>query len=328
MRILVIGGTKFVGRHIVAALLAAGHDLTLVHRGQTGADLFPKARHAYADRNDAVALTAALAGEWDATVDMCGYFPGQVNALADALSGRGGRYVFVSSVSVYHPQGPGFSEDGPVHEFTGPVPTEMSGEAYGPLKVLCERAAREHFGPDTLIVRPTYVIGPHDHTGRFDYWVHRMARGGEVLCPGDPAAPMQVIDARDLADFVRAAIAERRAGVFHLVGASASYTFQDLLDDIRTGVHALRTTFTWADNTYLLEAGESADTLPLWSGGDRSEDLSCTADPAASLRAGLRPRPVADTARDALTNPVPKGMTAEREAELLTGWHAPGHVQM
>lgn len=324
MRLLVIGGTQFVGRHLVTAALAAGHDVTLVHRGRTGADLFPQAAHRLADRDDVEALSAAVAhGEWDATVDVCAYRPRQVTALADALDGRGGRYVLVSTASVYDPEATGFTEDGRVFAEIEPEPAEVTDAAYGPLKVGCERIARERFGA-TLVVRPTYVIGPWDSNRAFDYWVHRIARGGEVLAPGNADAPMQVIDARDIADFIVTALADDRVGTFHLVGASATYTFGDLLNDVTAGVGATDATLTWVDNSFLLAAGESARTLPLWSQGDPVEDLASTADPAASLEAGLVVRSVADSARDVLragTQPE-RFMSGDREAELLRQYRA------
>lgn len=319
MRILVIGGTRFVGRHVVAAATAAGHDVTLLHRGLHGADLFGDSAHRLADRNDADALAAALAeGEWDATIDVCGYRPSQVSLLADALAGRGGRYVFVSSASVYKPTGPGFTETGRVFKELQPEPTTVTAETYGPLKVACERVARERFGP-VLVVRPTYVIGPWDHNAGFDYWVHRIARGGEILAPGAPTDPMQVIDARDLAEFVLTSVDNRRDGTFHVVGASAAYTFGELLRDIATGVGAASPVVTWVNNDFLQSAGVTPQALPLWSGGDPVEDLASTADPAASLAAGLTVRPVGDSARDVLADGTAPTdfLTAERETELL-----------
>ncbi|MEV6521681.1 NAD-dependent epimerase/dehydratase family protein [Longispora sp. NPDC051575] len=320
MRILIMGGTKFVGRHLATTAIAAGHDVTLLNRGKSGGDLFgDSVRPLLADRDDPDALTAALAdGEWDVTIDVCAYVPGQVTALADALGGRGGQLAFVSTSSVYDPEGPGFTEDSRLLELDGPVPTESTPATYGGLKVLCERVALDRFGPATLIVRPTYVVGPWDHHGTLDYWAHRVARGGEVLAPGDPDAPMQIIDARDIADFTLAGVATGLAGTFHLVGDSGTATFRELLDAVRDAVGPPGTTFTWVDDAFLLAEG---DRLPLWSAGDPSEDLISTADPRASLAAGLTVRSVATSARDVLDSPA-TGMSADREAELLTRWHA------
>ncbi|MEV0643698.1 NAD-dependent epimerase/dehydratase family protein [Phytomonospora sp. NPDC050363] len=326
MRILLIGGTRFVGRHIAAAALAAGHEVTLLHRGRTGNDVFgDKARHLLADRDDPEALATALAGgEWDATVDVCAYFPRQVRGLADALGGRGGRHVLISSSSVYDPEGPGFTEDGRVHRLEGPEPAEVTEANYGGLKVLCERDAADRHGESTLILRPTYIVGPWDPYGRLDHWAHRIARGGEVLAPGAPGAPIQVVDPRDIAAFTLDCLDTGHAGTFHLVGGSAEYTFADLLEDVRRGVGEPEVEFTWVADEFLIDAGVTAESLPMWSRGDRAEDLCSTADPGASLRAGLNVRPVASIARDVLTvgTAPATALTAEREAELLARWHS------
>ncbi|GIG56020.1 isoflavone reductase [Longispora fulva] len=329
MRILIIGGTRFIGRHIAATALAAGHEVTLLHRGRTGGDLFDgAARHLLADRDDPDALAATLAdGEWDATIDICAYLPGQVTTLADALGARGGRYVLISTASVYDPEGPGFTEDSRLHELEGPTPTDVSEVTYanyGALKVLCERVASDRFGDAILVLRPSYVIGPWDHFGHVDYWAHRIARGGQILAPGAPGTPLQVIDARDIAEFTVTALAEGRSGTLHLVGASATSTYADFLDEVRAGIGVAESTVTWVDDAFLLAEGETVASLPMWAQGDRAEELTSAADPAASLRAGLRLRPVAESAREALATGAPskKALTAEREAELLARWHA------
>src|SRR4051812_29839426 len=172
MRILVIGGTRYVGRHLVEAALVAGHEVTLVHRSPT--TLFPSARHVLTDRNGD--LSALADGEWDATVDVCAYLPAQVRSLATALGDRGGHHLFVSSVSVYaDPPGPGGDEDSTLLPVAGDGVDEVTGTTYGPLKVACERAATAAYGDRLAIVRPTYVVGPNDPTGRYPWWVRRMA---------------------------------------------------------------------------------------------------------------------------------------------------------
>ncbi|MET7423830.1 NAD-dependent epimerase/dehydratase family protein [Dactylosporangium sp. NPDC005555] len=325
MRILIVGGTRFVGRHITEAALAAGHDVTLLHRGQTGADLFPAAKHLHADRN---ALPDGLfEGVWDATVDVSAYFPRQVHELADALDGSGGRYVYISSVSVYDvPAGPGFGEDSPLRELDDPAVEEITDDTYGPLKAACERVAEERFGTSTLIVRPTYVVGPHDHLSRFTFWVERIARGGEILAPGPRDAAIQVIDARDMADWT-IRLLTRPGGVFHAVSPAPPFSFGELLEAMAVEVGPPGTTLTWIDADFLGERGMDAESLPLWAAFD-PEAASNAADPAAAFAAGLTPRPLRQTIREtyesALLDPLPppaERLTPEKETQLLREWH-------
>ncbi len=272
-------------------------------------------------------LSVLSEGEWDATVDVCAYWPAQVRRLAAAIRGRGGRYALISSVSAYATlPGPGASEDAPLAELVGPDPAQMSDEAYGGLKARCERAAREAFGPDVLILRPTYVVGPHDHTGRFTYWVLRLSRGGEVLAPGPPDGPIQVIDARDLASFAVGLLERRSGGVFHAVSPAPPFGFADLLNAIATSVAPAGTHLTWLNESFLRSAGESSSSLPLWSGSD-DDRFALALDPSRALAAGLTPRSLRETITDTLRWAESAGATspklsAQREAELLARWHS------
>ena len=341
MRILIAGGTRFVGRHITQAALDAGHHVTLFHRGRSGADLFPQATHLTGDRNGDVSAPAGLgalaAGSWDATIDVCAYFPRQVRTLAEALGGRGGRYVNISSTSAYSTPvaSRNFSENASLAELADPLTEEITEETYGGLKVACERLAVELFGPERVtIVRPTYVVGPYDHSYRFTWWVERIARGGEVLAPGAPDGPIQVIDARDMGRWIvsmatRAADGRDGHGVYHAVSPAPPYGFGDMLEAIAAEVAPPGTTLTWVDPEFLLERGEDAESLPLWPGGDPESDIN-TADPAAAYAAGLTPRPIRQTiaevhaSEQASPTPVPAGtgISAGREAELLAAWAA------
>ncbi|MCU0282995.1 MAG: NAD-dependent epimerase/dehydratase family protein [Candidatus Nanopelagicales bacterium] len=328
MRILVVGGTRFVGRHLVAAAVARGHQVTVLHRG-VGCTAPPGTEHLHADRD---ADLAALAGRsWDATVDTCAYLPRQVSALADALEDRGGRYVLISTVSVYaDAHEPGLDEQAPVVP-----PLGLDGEApaiddhtYGRLKVGCEQVAAQRFAGALLVVRPTYIVGPHDHTARFPYWVARMARGGEVLCPGDPGAPMQVVDGRDLAVFTVGLLEAGSQGVYHALGPEPPWSFADLLAGIQRAVAPPGTTLTWVPSAWLAEQGVDPGALPLWTGSDEPE-FALAMDPAAALAAGLRLRPVGQTAQDTLAwLDSPDGarlarrawLPADREEALLNAW--------
>ncbi|HTZ91810.1 MAG TPA: NAD-dependent epimerase/dehydratase family protein [Streptosporangiaceae bacterium] len=328
MRILIIGGTAFVGRYIAAAATDRGHELTLFHRGKTGADLFPQATHLSGDRDDD--LSALAEGSWDATIDVCAYFPRQVHSLAAALNGRGGRYVFISSVSAYSPEvAPGFDESAPLAEIGDPDATEVTEENYGGLKVACEQAGAELFGSQTTIIRPTYVIGPHDRSYRFTWWVDRIARGGIVLAPGDPADPMQLIDARDQGSWIVSLLERSVTGTFHAVGSVPPFGFGDMLAAIAAEVAPAGTEFTWADSEFLVSQGADGAALPLWGEGDAAASNMMTANPAAAFAAGLTPRPLSQTVADIHAEPRAPGsgpsgvgISAEREAGLLDRWTA------
>lgn len=328
MRILIVGGTQFVGRHLVAAAVGAGHDVTVLHRG-SGCSAAPGAVHMHADRDGDLGVLAGQ--EWDATVDVCAYWPSQVSALADALGSRGGRHVLISTVSVYsEPRRPGSDEQATLLAplgLDGERPA-FTGETYGRLKVGCELVARQRYGRDLLVVRPTYVLGPHDPTARFPYWVHRLARGGRVLCPGSPDAPFQSVDARDLATFTLALLEERAAGTFHTVHPAAPYSFADMLDEVRAAVSPEGTQLEWVPSGWLVERGTTPAMLPMWTGADDPE-FALAMDPALAQGRGLRVRPLGETAVDTLAWIQQASsawdrrgglLPAQQEADLLSEW--------
>jgi 2'-hydroxyisoflavone reductase len=324
MRILLIGGTRFVGRHVVEAAIAAGHDVTIFHRGKTGTGLFPDVEHLIGDRDSD--LSALAEGSWDATVDTCAYFPRQVQELADVLGERGGHYQQVSSVSAYaSPASRGYGEDAPLAVLDDPTVEEVTDETYGGLKVLCERVAVERFGPRSLIVRPTYVVGPDDYTWRFPWWVARIARGGEVLAPGPTDAPSQVIDARDMGAWMIGLLERDESGAFHAVGPSSTFTWGEQLETIASSVAPEGTTLHWVEADFLHEAKIDDTALPLWPGAD-TDMLMMTADPAAALATGLNIRPLAETVLDTLAwtrtveQPEKSGLSAADETALLEKW--------
>lgn len=329
MRILVVGGTRFIGRHVVEYALQREHDVTIFHRGRTGADLFrddDRVEHRTGDRN--ADLSALAEGEWGATVDTCAYVPRQVHQLADALGERGGHHLLVSSVSAYQaPDGPGYTEDSPLLELDDPTVEEVTDSTYGGLKVLCERAATERHGPDTVIVRPTYVIGPDDYTWRFPWWVTRLARGGEVLAPGPADAPAQVIDVRDMAAWMVGLLEDDESGAYHAVSPAPPFTWGQQIEAIRDAVAPEGTTLTWVDRDWLLAQQVDGSALPLWSADD-PDVLVMAADPSKAMATGLQPRPLADTARDTLAwaravdQPAGTGLAADREERLLKDWPA------
>jgi 2'-hydroxyisoflavone reductase len=319
MRILIIGGTRFVGHAMAEAALAAGHDVTLLHRTVT--DELPAATHLLADRNGDLSVLAD--GHWDATIDVCAYQPGQVSSLHDALGDRGGHHVFVSTVSVYADQdSAGADEDAELLPEPPSGTDEVTNETYGPLKVACERVARERWGDDGLtIIRPTYVVGPRDLTGRYPWWVLRATRGGRMILPGPAEAPMQCIDARDMGAWTIRLVEDRTAGAF--TAARPATTFEEFVAHTVAGVGE-PAELTPVDGSFLVEQGVNGAQLPLWSEGLSEHVLAMST--ARAEAASLTHRPFEDVVRDTLAwaQAHPDlaardgvGLAPEREQELL-----------
>jgi 2'-hydroxyisoflavone reductase len=321
MRLLVIGGTRFVGRHLVEQAIERGHDVTVFHRGVTGGDLFPDVEHRNGDRD--VDLSALGSGEWDATIDTCAYVPRQVVELAAALDGRGGHHLLVSSVSVYAtPDGPGVAEGSPLIRLDDPSVEEVTSETYGGLKVVCEDAAVECHGDSTALVRPTYVIGPDDYTWRFPWWVTRIARGGTIAVPGPRDAPAQVIDARDLGAWMVRLVEDGGSGAFNACGPRIDFTWGEQIEAIASTVAPPDAEIVWLDPSVIQEHDLGPAAFPLWVGVDPDRWVM-TCDPTRAIEAGLTFRPlqrsVADTLEWAPTSTPPDGigLSPEQERALL-----------
>ncbi|HWL32403.1 MAG TPA: NAD-dependent epimerase/dehydratase family protein [Gaiellaceae bacterium] len=311
MRLLVIGGTKFLGRAVSEAALARGHELTLFNRGKTNAELFPEAEQLRGDRKRDLSLLAGRS--WDAVVDPSGYLPTDVRASAEQLRDAG-RYVFISSVSVYADFSTGPTESSPVTELGDMPADELAPDFsnYGPLKALAETEVREVFGERALIVRPGLIVGPHDPTGRFTYWARRLARGGEILAPGPPERLAQFVDVRDLAEWILNAVEQGLSGTFNATNEGVSW------GDLLAG-----TDVTWVSDEFLQEheVGPWME-LPLWLPDPEWSGMHATAVSRA-VTAGLRFRSLEETIRGAADAPAEEGvgLAPEREAELLAAWH-------
>jgi 2'-hydroxyisoflavone reductase len=326
MHLLLIGGTRFVGRAMAQAALDAGHEVTLLHRTPTPDGILTGAEHLLADRNGDLSVLDGRS--FDATIDVCAYFPRQVETLATALGSRGGHHVFVSTMSVYaDADARGITEDAPLVDPQGAEVREVTGETYGGLKVACEQAAARAHGAGLAIVRPTYVVGPHDHTLRFPRWVARIAAGGEVLAPGPENSPVQVVDARDQGEWTVALATSGTPGVFNSIGTPLPFGFGDLLSHTMSAVAPAGTSLTWVDGGWLTEQRVDAGDLPLWSEGQ--DEWTLAASNQRALDAGLRPRPLTETARDTLAwlqvsgaAGGSVGLDGRRERELLAAWHA------
>jgi len=319
MRILVLGGTQFLGRHVVDAALGRGHDVTLFNRGQTRPELFPEVDRLRGDRDGD--LSALDGHAFDAVVDTSGYVPRIVSETIDALDDVG-HYTFVSSVSVYADLTVPPTEASPVRELE--QPTEEWREAYGELKADCEDVVRQRF-PGAFIPRPGLIVGPWDPTGRFTYWPERIAAGGPVLAPAPPDASAQVIDARDLAAWIVRAAERNLSGTYNAVdhATTRAAMFATCVDV--TGSDA---EFVWIDGDFLA-ANEVTEwmELPLWLHDAEHRGMLSIA-PAAAFANGLETRPLAETVRDTLawvdagdapTDP-PAGLGREKEQQVLDAW--------
>ena len=294
MRILLIGGTRFLGRHVVAQALERGHQVTLFHRGQTQPGLFPECERLLGDREQD--LAALYGRSWDAVVDTCGFFPRHVGETSRRLAGRAGHYTFVSSISVYADPVPvGADESAPLAVLDDPGIETMSGAAYGGLKVLCEQAAEAAMPGRVLHLRAGLLVGPWDYTDRFPHWVRRFAEGGDVLVPDSPDQPVQWIDARDAAAWIVARAEARTAGVFNVTGPREPATLGGFLDEVRTALGGRATPIPVSPEFLSAEGVQPWMELPMWA-PDAAGFLTMSIQRA--LDHGLVLRPLAETVRD------------------------------
>jgi nucleoside-diphosphate-sugar epimerase len=320
MKLLVLGGTKFLGRATVEAALARGHEVTLFNRGQTNPELFPGAEKLRGDRTQDL---SALSGRaWDAVVDTSGYVPDVVRASAEQLSESADFYLFVSSLSVYADRSRTMVEGNSL-ETLGDLPADRLLEDYsnyGALKALTEEAVAQTFPESHANVRPGLIVGPHDPTGRFTYWPHRVARGGDVVAPAPPDERVQFIDVRDLAEWLVGVCERREGGAFNAVNEGVAWA--DLLETCRQ-VSDSDARFVWMDGEFLLEQGvEQWMGLPMWIHDEEDKGLH-RADVSRATGAGLTFRPLAETVRATLELAEPTeeaGLSPEREAKILAAW--------
>ena len=324
MNILIIGGTRFLGRHLVETALARGDTVTLFNRGQSNPGLFPQVETILGDREKDL---EKLSGQrWEAVIDTCGYFPRLVKLSAQALKDTVERYVFISSISVYSDLSKiGIDEKDPVGTIEDENLEEITGESYGPLKVLCEKAAQAAFPKRALIIRPGLIVGPHDPTDRFTYWPVRVARGGEVLAPEKPQVTVQIIDARDLAEFTIRLIEQKTTGVFNATGPDYELNIGEMLEACKR-VSGSDASFKWAPVDFLTaNKVEPWSDLPVWIPDRPAEAGFSRVDISKALAAGLTFRELDQTVKDTLvwaqTRPSGyewrAGLRPERETELL-----------
>ncbi|KEQ23156.1 NAD-dependent epimerase/dehydratase family protein [Paenibacillus tyrfis] len=324
MNLLILGGTRFLGRALAETALDRGHTLTLFHRNRHGQDVFPEAEHLIGDRESELELLQGRT--WDAVIDTCGFVPRVVRSSVELLKERVGHYTFISSVSVYEDlKRLHVKEDAPVATLSDES-TEDVTQHYGALKALCEKAVEDAMPGRALHIRPGLIVGPYDYSDRFTYWPHRIAQGGEVLVPPKEGR-VQVIDARDLAAWIIDLVEKQTVGTFH---ASGSDSTMEQLVDACSRFSSRPAEFTWVTEPFLREqqVGEWIE-LPLWLQSDSLIGLFAM-DNTKAFASGLTTRPLIDTVRDTLAwdrsrqseEKRKAGLDPARETELLRLWHS------
>ena len=319
MNLLVLGGTQFVGRHIVEAALARGHAVTTFHRGKTNPGLFSDVQEILGDRDGGLGLLRG--GMWDAVIDVNGYVPRLVRDSARLLADLADRYIFISTLAVLADHGvPHQTENAPRAAFDRLSTEEITMQSYGPLKAACEAVVEAEADGTSAIIRPGYIVGPWDHTGRFNYWLRRAGEGGNMLAPGNPGAPVQFIDARDLAGFAILVAESGKLGIYHAVGPRKEFSWLGLLEECKK-VTGRDTRLAWVPDEFLEARNITPGELPM-----RGLDGLARTDCSKAIAEGLTFRPVGKTIADTLAwdsihGRRDVGLSRERERELLAEWN-------
>lgn len=329
-KILILGGTKFLGPQIVEAAQTRGHTLTLFNRGKTHPGLFPDVEKLRGDR-DTADLKSLEGREWDAVVDTSGYIPRHVAEALAMLAKNVKQYVYISSISAYADKSK-LDQDESAAVGTLPDPTveKVTGTTYGPLKALCEQAAEKAMPGKVTNIRPGLIVGPGDETDRFTYWPVRVSRGGEVLAPGTAEDPIQVMDVRDLGEWIVKVIEDSTVGAYNAMGPSGGLSIGKLLETCKS-VSKSDATFTWADTAFLESMSVAGwSDMPVWLPPKGESAGFCRFKFDKAVKAGLKFRPIETSVKDTLEwymarpeeerKEMKAGIKPAREAEVLKAW--------
>ncbi len=322
MKILILGGTRFVGRSLVETAISEGHEVTLFNRGKTNPDLFPELELIVGDRDSE--LRPLHGRKWDVVVDTCGYVPRIVKKSAEMLADSVEHYTFISSISAYADFAkPGIDENSLLATIEDEAVEKVTDETYGPLKVLCEKAVRSAMPGRILVLRCGLIVGHYDPSDRFTYWPVRMSQGGKVLAPSPPQRQIQFIDARDLAQFILSMAQKRQTGTFNTTGPVYTLTMQRFLEECN-GISGNRANLTWVSEDFIIE---NKAIMPVWvpEGWTGMFQVNCKRANAA----GLTLTPLTTTIRDTVTwhatrpvrHQLKAGLETKREEELLRIWY-------
>lgn len=338
MDILILGGTRFLGRFLTEKALENGHAVTLFNRGKSNPELFPNVEKLIGDRDGN--LEALHGRKWDAVIDTSGFLPWTVRQSLDGLTDSAGHYTFISSVSVYdeldeaeicenHAVGTLTPER--IEELKGMAAAQAIGEHYGELKYLCEQEVEGVFAGRSLIVRPGLIVGPYDTTDRFSYWVNRIAKGGQVLAPGRRDKAVQFIDVRDLAEWIIGMIESGATGLYNATGPETRLTMEQFLITCAETI-GNETELVWVDEKFLIghEVNGWTD-MPLWIPDSLNMEGFLSIDIRKALAGGLTFHPLEETIRDTLawestqTETGKKaGLDPDKEQAVLFDWNEKG----
>ncbi len=331
--ILILGGTGFIGPHMVREALRRGHSVTLFNRGRTNNTLFPDLETIKGDRNNGL---EGLAGRsWDVVIDNSGYVPRHVRDSARLLAPNTSHYLFISTVSVYSDFTTDADEDAPLATLADESVEQVTGETYGGLKALCEKAVLHEVGADdSTVLRPTYICGPGDHTDRFTWWPVRTSRGGDMIWPGRKTDRVQIIDVRDLANFTIDCVQRKVSGTYVTASEEHGYTMGELLSDCEA-VTDSDVTDVWVDEAFASQVGQQSPVrnrgaFPVWHPQRGDNAMGAQFISAAAREAGMHNRPVRETIRDLMVwweglpderrANIQTGLPAEYEAEMIARW--------
>lgn len=322
MKILILGGTRFLGRNLVEIAMGKGHEVTLFNRGKTNPDLFPEVEHLKGERDGE--LTPLKDKKWDVVIDTCGYVPRIVKKSAELLADSVEHYTFISSINAYIDfSKPGIDENAPLATMDDETVEEVTNEIYGPLKVLCEKAVEQTMPGRVLVLRPGLIVGPYDPSDRFTYWPVRISAGEEILAPSPPHSQVQFIDVRDLVEFILYMAEQKKTGIFNTTGPEHSLSIHQFLEEC-IKVTKANVNLIWVKEEFLTKREIN---LPVWVPKEwiGINQANCK----KAIDAGLKFRPLSDTIHDTLKwhNSRPSdfelksGLKPEREKELLKIWY-------
>jgi 2'-hydroxyisoflavone reductase len=331
--LLILGGTGFIGPHLTQEALRRGWKVTHFNRGKRSAEGVPEVETLIGDRNGQ--LDALRGRSWDAVIDDTGYIPKYVRMSAELLAPAVGYCLYISSISAYASFAKPNDEHSPTGKLSNPDVEEITGDTYGPMKALCEQYSEQAFKGRSAIVRPGYIVGPLDSTDRFTYWPVRASKGGEMLAPGTPRDPIQIIDVRDLSIWMMKLVEARTNGYFNAVSPPGAFTMGDLIKASQQASPQSAAKATWVTEDFLAAHWKADELdLPPWSPMKGDSAGASLTSIKTSLATGLRSRPLQETVRDTLewfkTLPPERqaklhaGLDANKEADTLRLWHAGG----